>query len=201
MMMLAVCGAPGGDPPGQIGRTRMLQLFGFDRIGVVLGDIYFVDPEPAKGQEGAERGVRLEVRMLEPGDITGSIYASRPIQVAEPVWRADLLESVDGTPGSLNRAHHHPNMRDWEPRKRVFDRALSSDPVGWVGTMLSDLESLLDHAGIEIDETLAADADKLRGAAPDIQRAVSSMLDQVKAGQLGTAPVAGDLNSVRSSWL
>jgi hypothetical protein len=179
----------------------MLQLFGFDRIGVVLGDIYFVDPAPAKGQEGAEHGVRLEVRMLEPGDLTGSIYASRPIRIAEPVWRADLLESVDGTPGSLNRAHHHPSMREWEPRKRVFDRALSSDPVGWVGTMLSDLESLLDQAGIEIDETLAADADKLRGAAPDIQRAVSSMLDQVKAGQLGTAPAAGDLTSVRASWL
>jgi hypothetical protein len=179
----------------------MLQLFGFDRIGVVLGDIYFVDPAPAKGQEGAEHGVRLEVRMLEHDDLTGSIYASRPIRIAEPVWRADLLESVDGTPGSLNRAHHHPNMRDWEPRKRVFDRALSSNPVAWVGTMLSDLEGLLDQAGIEIDETLAADADKLRGAAPEIQRAVSSLLDQVKAGQLGSAPAAGELTSVRASWL
>ena len=107
----------------------------------------------------------------------------------------------DGTPGSLNRAHHHPHMHDWEPRKRVFDRALSSDPVGWVGTMLSDLEGLLDEAGIEIDETLAADADKLRGVVPDVQRAVSSMLDQVKAGQLGTAPAAGELSSVRASWL
>jgi hypothetical protein len=179
----------------------MLQLFGFDRIGVVLGDIYFVDPVPAKGQEGAEHGVRLEVRMLAPGELTGSIYASRPIQIAEPVWRADLLESVEGTPGSLNRAHHHPHMRDWEPRKRVFDRALSSDPVGWVGTMLSDLEGLLAQAGIEIDETLAADADKLRGAVPDVQRAVSSMLDQVKAGQLGAAPAAGSLTSVRAGWL
>jgi hypothetical protein len=201
MMMATVCGARGGGPPGQTGRTEMLQVFGFDRIGVVLGDIYFVDPAPAKGQEGAEHGVRLEVRMLEPGELTGSIYASRPIQIAEPVWRADLLESADGTPGSLNRAHHHPYMRDWEPRKRVFDRALSSDPVGWVGTMLSDLEGLLDQAGIEVDETLAADADKLRGVVPDVQRAVSSMLDQVKAGQLGTAPAAGDLTSVRASWL
>jgi len=179
----------------------MLQVFGFDRIGVVVGDIYFVDPAPAKGQEGAEHGVRLEVRMLEPGEVTGSIYASRPIHIAEPVWRAGLLESVDGTPGSLNRAHHHPHMRDWEPRKRVFDRELSSDPVGWVGTMLSDLEGLLGQADIEIDETLAADADKLRGAVPDVQRAVSSMLDQVKAGQLGTAPAADDMTSVRASWL
>ena len=41
----------------------MLQVFGFDRIGVVIGDLYFIDPNPRPGQEGAERGVRLEVRM------------------------------------------------------------------------------------------------------------------------------------------
>jgi hypothetical protein len=84
---------------------------------------------------------------------------------------------------------------------RVFDRSLWSDPVGWVGSMLSDLEGLLEQTGIEIDETLAADAGKLRGAVPDVQRAVSSMLDQVKAGQLGMAPAAGDLTSVRASGL
>jgi hypothetical protein len=43
----------------------MLYLFGFHRIGVVLSDLYFVDPNPNPGQEGAERGVRLEVRLLE----------------------------------------------------------------------------------------------------------------------------------------
>jgi hypothetical protein len=67
--------------------------------------------------------------------------------------------------------------------------------------MLSDLEGLLEQAGIEVDETLAADAAKLRGVVPDVQRAVSGMLDQVKAGQLGTAPAAGELSSVRASWL
>jgi hypothetical protein len=164
----------------------MLQLFGFDRIGVVVGDIYSIDPAPLKGQEGPERGVRLEVRMLEPGELVGSIYSARPISIAEPIWRADLLESADGVPGSLNRVHHHPNMRDWEPRKRVFDRDLSSDPVGFVGAMLSTLE---------------ADARSLRGAVPEVLRAVSSMLDQVKAGQLGTAPDGDDLTSARISWL
>jgi hypothetical protein len=179
----------------------MLQLFGFDRIGVVVGDIYSIDPAPAKGQEGPERGVRLEVRMLEPGALTGSIYSARPISIAEPIWRADLLESADGTPGSLDRAHHHPKMRDWEPGKRVFDRDLSSDPVGFVGSMLADLEGLLDRAGIEVDAALAADARSLRGAVPEVQRAVSSMLDQVKAGQLATAPDGDDLTSARVSWL
>jgi hypothetical protein len=179
----------------------MLQLFGFGRIGVVLGDVYLIDPAPLRGQEGPERGVRLEVRMLEPGTLPGSIYSARPIRIAEPVWRADLLESADGAPGSLNRAHHHPNMREWEPGSRVFDRVLSSDPVAFVGMMLSDLEGMLERAGVEIDAALATDADQLRSAVPDVQRAVTAMLDQVKAGQLGTAPEAGGLSSARVSWL
>jgi hypothetical protein len=179
----------------------MLQVFGFDRIGVVLGDIYFLDPTPGKGQEGPERGVRLELRMLQPGDLTGSIYSSRPITIAEPIWRVDLLEAADGPPGSLDRAHHHPLMRNWEPHKRVFDRDLSADPVSWLGTMLADLEGLLGNAGIELDAELAADADKLRASVPDVQRAVSSMLGRVKAGELGTAPDGDDLTSARVSWL
>ena len=67
--------------------------------------------------------------------------------------------------------------------------------------MLSDLEGLLDQAGIELDITLRADADKLRGAVPDVQRAVSGMLDQVKAGQLGNPPGGEDVSSARVSWL
>jgi hypothetical protein len=180
---------------------EMLQLFGFDRIGVVMGDIYFVDPKPRKGQEGPEHGVRLEVRLLEPGELTGSIYSARPISIAEPVWRADLLESTASAPGSLDRAHHHPSMKNWEPGTRVFDRDLSSDPVGFVGRMLSDLEGLLERAGIELDATLAADAGKLREVVPDVQRAVTSMLDEVKAGRLGTAPAGDDVTSARLSWL
>jgi hypothetical protein len=179
----------------------MLQVFGFDRIGVVLGDMYFIDPAPAKGQEGPERGVRLEVRMLEPGEPAGSIYSARPISITEPIWRADLLESADGPPGSLNRVHHHPNMSGWEPGRRVFDRDLSSDPVGFVGAILSDLEALLKRAGIEIDAVLAADARSLRDVVPAVQQSLTSMLDEVKAGQLGTAPDGDDLTSARVSWL
>ncbi len=178
----------------------MLQVFGFDRIGVVVGDIFFVDPNPRQGQEGAERGVRLEVRMLRPGDLRGSIYSARPIEVAEPVWRADLLETAEGQPGSLNRAHHHPGMTDWEPGRRVFDPALTADPVGWVGSQLSDLEGLLGEAGVEVDSALAADAQSLRALVPEVQRAVSAMLDGVKAGELARAPHS-EVASARVSWL
>ena len=171
----------------------MLQVFAFDKIGVVLSDLYFVDPNPGQGQEGPERGVRLEVRILSQGDLHGSIYSARPIEVGQPVWRADLLEAADA-PGSLNRAHHHPTFHGWEPGRRVFDRGLSGDPVRWVGEQLGHLEGLLDQAG------LAADADDLRAAVPDIERALSGLLDRVKAGELAVAP-GGDVTSARISWL
>jgi hypothetical protein len=179
----------------------MLQVFAFDQIGVVLSDLYFVDPNPGKGQEGAERGVRLEVRIMGQGQLKGSIYSARPIEVGQPVWRADLLEAADGPPGSLNRAHHHPGFHGWDPGKRVFDRGLSSDPVRWVGEQLADLEGLLKQAGLDSDSALAADADQLRASVPDIERALSGLLERVKAGELAIAPADSGLTSARISWL
>ena len=42
----------------------MLYAFGFDEVGVVVGDLYIVDPDPLPGQAGPEQGVRVEVRVL-----------------------------------------------------------------------------------------------------------------------------------------
>jgi hypothetical protein len=179
----------------------MLQVFGFSRIGVVAGDIFHLDPEPEHGQEGAERGVRLEIRLLERGEAPGSIYASTPIQVGRPIWRADLLETVDSPPGSMNRAHHHPSMTGWEPRSRAFDQGLSAAPVEWVGEQLRDLEGLLAGAGVELDEELAADARELRDWAPEITRAVGGLLDRVWAGELARSPGGPELVSARTGWL
>ncbi|HEX9065634.1 MAG TPA: hypothetical protein VF843_11035 [Streptosporangiaceae bacterium] len=179
----------------------MLYAFGFDRVGVLVSDLYFVDPHPHPGQEGAEHGVRLEVRMLNQGELTGSIYSSRPIEVGQPVWRADLLEAVDGPPGSLNRAHHHPGFHGWEPGRRVFDRKLTASPVSWVGDQLSDLEGLLTQAGITDGEEFAADAQSLRGAVPEITAVVQSLLDRIKAGDLAAAPDGDQPDFARVSWL
>jgi hypothetical protein len=177
----------------------MLQVFAFEKIGVVLSDLYFVDPNPGQGQEGPERGVRLEVRILSQGQLNGSIYSARPIEVGPPVWRADLLEAADA-PGTLNRAHHHPAFHGWEPGKRVFERGLSSDPVHWVGEQLGNLEGLLDQAGLAQDAGLAADADDLRKSVPDIERALAGLLDRVQAGELAAAPDEA-VTSARISWL
>ncbi|MEV1248052.1 hypothetical protein ACIBO2_56015 [Nonomuraea sp. NPDC050022] len=179
----------------------MLYIFGFDRIGVAVSDLYFVDPKPMKGQEGAEHGVRLEVRMLEPGQLKGSIYSARPINLDRPIWRVDLLESVDGSPGSFDRTHHHPAFTGWDPGPRVFDRELSSDPLQWLAGKLADLDAVLERAGVERDESIAADVAELRVCVPEIVESVSRLLTRVAKGELGRAPGDGPTDSVRASWL
>lgn len=180
----------------------MLYVFGFERTGVVVGDLYFVDPSPHPGQEGAERGVRLEVRLLERRPLPGSIYSAQPIEVARPVWRADLLESVDGPPGSFDRTHYHPALQGWEPGSRVFDRDLSAHPVEWVGAKLAGLDALLAQAGVDSDPAYARDAQALRGCIAEIMDTISRLLERVRRGELAQPPgPGGELASARVGWL
>ncbi|MEU5864867.1 MULTISPECIES: hypothetical protein [unclassified Nonomuraea] len=179
----------------------MLYLFGFERIGVAVSDLYFVDPDPGEHQEGAEHGVRLEIRRLAPGELKGSIYSARPIVVDQLVWRVDLLESVDGTPGSFDRTHHHPGSSGWEPDRRVFDEELSAEPLKWLGERLADLDGVLRQSGVDPAEVGPDDAASLRETAPEIVDTVRRLLDRVHAGELGTAPAGGPATSVRASWL
>jgi hypothetical protein len=179
----------------------VLELFGFDRVAVVVGDLYFVDPDPAPGQEGAERGVRVEVRFIEAQQHDGSIYAARPIVVGEPVWRLDLLESVDGRPGSFDRTHHHPLMRGYEPGSRKFERELSSDPLGYLAGRLRDLPGLLEQA--ELPATSASDEDlrQLRGSVENIVASTREMLERVRSGELAQAAEPDEAGLARTGWL
>jgi hypothetical protein len=179
----------------------VLHIFGFGRLGVAVSDIYFVDPNPSKGQEGAERGVRLEVRMLEEGELKGSIYSARPINLDLPLWRVDLLESVDGRPGSFDRTHHHPNFTGWNPGPRVFDKELSSDPLSWLAKKLNDLDDVLEQAGVDRDGLVAADVAEIRASTPAIVDTVDHLLTRVRAGELGRPPSDEPADSVRASWL
>lgn len=180
----------------------MLYALGFDRVGVVACDLYFEDPDPLPGQEGAEQGVRLEVRLLSREPLRGSIYSAQPIAVERPVWRADLLESV-AAPGTLDRAHHHPAFVGWEPGERVFDDGLTADPIGWVGWRLGQLDVLLAEAGLPADAAGPTDAAALRAAVPEITATVAGLLDRARAagyGEAGRAPAPGRDGS-RIGWL
>jgi hypothetical protein len=179
----------------------MLYAFGFERYGVVVSDIYFVDPNPMKGQESPERGVRLELRVLEREKLKGSIYSAQPIGVDQPIWRVDLLESVDGPPGSFDRTHHHPAFRGWEPGQRNFVKELSADPLGWLRASLTDLRAVLERAGAQPHEQDEADAASLREATPEIMDVVGRLLDKVHAGQLAVPPPDHGPANARVGWL
>jgi hypothetical protein len=166
----------------------MLYAFGFERVGVVAGDLYFVDPKLRKGQEGPEHGVRLELRVLQRGELKGSIYSAQPIEVGQPIWRADFLESVTGRPGSFDRTHHHPVFRGWDPTRRVFVSELSADPLGWLGTQLADLDALVASAGFPPEVIGPDDAESLRSVAPEIVDATRRLLEKVRSGELGNPP-------------
>ena len=179
----------------------MLQAFVFERVGVVVGDLYFLDPNPRQGQEGAEHGVRLELRVFDRGELKGTIYSAMPIEVGRPIWRVDLLESVDGKPGSFNRTHHHPKFNGWNPAPRSFVRELSADPFGWLAGQLSDLPAILDRAEVPRDVADPSDAGNLKDMAPTIVGVASMLLDKVRAGELGLAPAGDAADSIRNGWL
>jgi hypothetical protein len=171
----------------------------FDRVGVVVSDIYFLDPDPIPGQESAERGVRLELRRFERNALNGSIYSAVPIAIGQPIWRVDLLESVD-SPGTLDRAHHHPRFREWEPGPRVFLPELSADPVRWVRDQFAHIETVLEIAGCGSDSSGTTDTESLRAAGPMVADMVEHLLAEIAAGRAALEPrQMGD--AARESWL
>ncbi len=178
----------------------MLAAFGFDTLGVVIGDMFFVDPSPLEGQETPERGVRLELRLVDRGEPQGSIYAGVPISFNRPVWRVDLFGSTESPPGTLDRAHHHPRFDGWEPGRRHFVPELSADPVSWLASQLADPAAVLARAGVAPEEISEADKTALAAAAPDIVAAVERMLERVRDGELAPAP-AEPVAAARTGWL
>ncbi len=178
----------------------MLWTLAFDRLGVVMSDLYFVDPTIDQGAGGAERGVRLELRYFERDELKGSVYSAVPIRIDRPIWRVDLLETAESEPGSLNRAHHHARFHDWDPGKRVFVQELSDNPVGWVRDRFGQLDAVLADAGIASQHHTRDDVESLRGAAPVIANQLEFMLAEVAAGRAGLPP-AGQADFVRQSWL
>lgn len=178
----------------------MLAVFAFDRIAVALADLYFVNPVPKNDQFGAERGVRVEVRLVEAEEM-GGVYSARRIVLDRPIWRADLLSSADGPVRSFDRAHHHPSCEGWEPGVRRFDRGMTADPLGWTMGRLGDIESLVVECGFDPGLLGPADVTGLAAAVEEISAAVEAILDGIEAGELAQAPPGPPDAPVRLGWL
>jgi hypothetical protein len=178
----------------------VLYAFGFERIGVVVGDLYFVNPRPEPRNEGPEQGVRLEVRLFERGPARGSVYSAQAIAVDRPLWRVDLLEAVD-RPGTLDRAHHHPRFDGWEPGARHFVAGLTADPLGWLHGRLSAFGEVLTQAGVAADEVGPGDVAAVSGAAGDLVATARRLLAAVRASAIGSTLPATSSTGVRVGWL
>lgn len=178
----------------------MLWTLAFDRVGVVMSDLYFVDPALDQGESGAERGVRLELRLFERDPLKGSVYSATPIRIDQPIWRVDMLETADSEPGSLNRAHHHPRFHDWDPGRRVFVEELSASPLTWIRGRFEAIEEVLADAKVDADDIGEDDLEALRAAGPAVVAQLELMLADVAAGRTGRKP-EGHGDFVRQSWL
>jgi hypothetical protein len=167
-----------------------MHSFCFDKVAVTVQDVYFLDPVQRSDNEGPERGVRIELRLVERFPHQGSVYAAQSFLVGTALWRADFLESVAAGPGSADRMHFHPLMADSEPGQRVFDREIPADPTRWLREQLSSLGELLADK-VDDPDDFAADATALRDEAPRIADAVATTLERVRAGELALEPSAG----------
>ncbi|XVQ09199.1 hypothetical protein ACQP1W_42765 [Spirillospora sp. CA-255316] len=165
----------------------MLRVFCFGDLGVTVEDVFLIDPDPVRG--GRERGVRVELRLLDPEPWRGSINASQRVVADRAVWRADFLETAAGGPGTKDRMHHHPGMIDNEPGRRVFSEDLTADPMGWLESQLADAVPLLEAAKVDSPEDYRASADALRENLDEVVTSVSTVLDRVRAGDLAKVAV------------
>ncbi|MEQ3549782.1 hypothetical protein WIS52_04810 [Pseudonocardia nematodicida] len=125
----------------------MQRVWMFGSIAVTGEEIDFQDPAET-GPDVRERGLRIELRMVEPATAAGSVYASTGWAAGPAFCRFDLLES---RPDARDRIHWHPAMTGGEPDDRVFDADLSHDPAGWMRRRLADAGPLLREAGIDGD--------------------------------------------------
>jgi hypothetical protein len=127
-----------------------------------------------------EGGARVEVRRV--GEVIGDHdrpgaagWRIGPVSDAG-IWRSDLL-TVISRPGNEPRHHHHPEFRHGDVGDRVFDPALSADPVEWTMARLADLPGLLAACDAG-DIAVQVDARTVDRALPAIRNAIQMCMDQ-----------------------
>jgi hypothetical protein len=92
-------------------------------------------------------------------------------------------------------------MRGYEPGARKFERALSSDPLGYLAARLRDLRGLLDQAGLPADRASEEDVRQLERSVDEIIHATGSMLERVRSGELARPAEPDPSGLARTGWL
>ena len=159
----------------------------YQRLGIAIEDVYFLEPDPAPGEEGPERGVRVEVRLIENQPLSGSRYSAYPIAIRTAIWRADLFGSVAAGPGARDRMHYHPLMAGDEPGERQFEPAIRADPLGWIATEIEQIEKIV-AAKVPDVTPYRRDLAEIRRQAPLIVGSIEQMMEQVHRMELAAEP-------------
>ena len=136
----------------------------FETLAVTVATIDFHDPALVDEPEARERGVRVEIRPIASDDV-GSVYVSPSLTLRPAVCRIDLLESA---PGAADRMHWHPVMDSGEPGDRVFDAAMTADPLAWLAERLAHADELLEQAGVLHTERHSAEVMAIAGTADEV---------------------------------
>ena len=180
----------------------MLYAFGFEKVGVVVGDLYFVDPRPPAGQEGAERGRAPR----GPDD-----RATGPARSATPRSCRSTSSARSGGPTSWRPSRARPAATTERTTTRRFaagSRAGGSSTTwstvsrwpGWASSSPISTCSWRDPRLPTRARSTPDDVLQLRGAVPEILEVLRRLLERVHAGELASLPNGStELGAV--SWL
>ena len=145
----------------------MQHAFVFNEVAVLVRHWFEIDLVDSH----LEHGARVELRLLVPQPRRGSESAAQKVVVDQPVWRADLFDRLDGTPGAFEVAHFHPSFEGVEPCERHWDDAVKAAPWEWLEASLTDVAGIVATAGMVLrdpataNEQVRADSAAIVGAA------------------------------------
>ena len=107
----------------------MLAAFGFESMGVVVGDMYFVDRTPLEGQETPNGESDGTTAWSTGPSRRGRSTPASPIAFARPVWRVDLSGPPRARPGRWTGPTITPVQRVGAQPPELRPRAVSRPAV------------------------------------------------------------------------
>ena len=116
-------------------------------LGAIAITVEYWEERQADGTQ--ETGCRVQLRRVRvaPAPVPPPVPRRDAVfwSIEDPIWRADLFGEVGGAP--FDAAHFHPTFSGLTPGDRVFDPALTADPLAWITGRLRDVPAMLVEAG------------------------------------------------------